>query len=98
MAERGKKYKKQRFGSKDKAYLPEEAVELAKKAATAKFDETLELHMKMGVDPRNAQQQVRGVALLRMVWVKKCVSLYLLRERRRRLPLLPERMLSAMMM
>jgi large subunit ribosomal protein L1 len=65
MAERGKKYNEAAsLIEKDKVYLPEEAVELAKKAATAKFDETLELHLKMGVDPRNAQQQVRGVALL----------------------------------
>jgi large subunit ribosomal protein L1 len=65
MAEQGKKYKEAAsLIEKDKAYLPEEAVELAKKTATAKFDETLELHLKMGVDPRNATQQVRGVALL----------------------------------
>jgi large subunit ribosomal protein L1 len=65
MAEQGKKYKEAAaLVEKDRAYLPEEAVELAKKTATAKFDETLELHMKMGVDPRNATQQVRGVALL----------------------------------
>jgi len=47
-----------------KAYSPEEAIELAKKAAHARFDETVELHLRMGVDPRNASQQVRGVALL----------------------------------
>jgi len=47
-----------------KAYSPEEAVDLAKKTAFAKFDETVELHLRMGVDPRNASQQVRGVALL----------------------------------
>ncbi|MDD4873955.1 MAG: 50S ribosomal protein L1 [Dehalococcoidales bacterium] len=65
MAERGKKYNETSgLVDKDKAYLPQEAVELAKKTATAKFDETLELHLRMGVDPRNAQQQVRGVALL----------------------------------
>jgi len=65
MAEQCKKYKEAAsLIEKDKAYLPEEAVELAKKTATAKFDETLELHLKMGVDPRNATQQVRGVALL----------------------------------
>jgi len=45
-------------------YSPEEAIELAKKMAHAKFDETVELHLLMGVDPRNASQQVRGVALL----------------------------------
>ena len=47
-----------------KAYSPEEAVDLAKKSATVKFDETVELHLRMGLDPRNASQQVRGVALL----------------------------------
>jgi large subunit ribosomal protein L1 len=46
------------------AYGIKEAVTLAKKTATAKFEETLELHLRMGVDPRNAAQQVRGVALL----------------------------------
>ena len=45
-------------------YLPQEAIELAKQASHAKFDETVELHLRMGVDPRNASQQVRGVALL----------------------------------
>ncbi len=47
-----------------KEYSPQEAFELAKKAAFAKFDETVELHMRMGVDPRDASQQVRGVALV----------------------------------
>lgn len=48
----------------EKAYEPKEAVELAKKASRAKFDETVELHLRMGVDSRNATQQVRGIALL----------------------------------
>jgi len=47
-----------------KAYEPQEAIELAKKIARASFDETVELHLRMGLDPRNATQQVRGVALL----------------------------------
>lgn len=47
-----------------KAYPPREAIELTKKAAYAKFDETVELHLRMGVDPRSADQQVRGVAIL----------------------------------
>jgi len=47
-----------------KAYHPREAVELAKKAAHAQFDETVEIHLRMGVDPRDASQQVRGIALL----------------------------------
>lgn len=46
------------------AYSPQEAVELAKKMAHTRFDETLELHLRMGIDPRNSSQQVRGVALL----------------------------------
>jgi large subunit ribosomal protein L1 len=61
----GKKYEeaiKQLDGTK--TYEPGEAVSLAKKAAFAKFDESVELHLRMGVDVRNANQQVRGVALL----------------------------------
>ena len=65
MTERGKKYKEAvKLLDKDKSYLPQEAVELLKKTAQSKFDETVELHLRMGVDPRNATQQVRGVALL----------------------------------
>lgn len=46
------------------AYSPEEAIELAKKTAHARFDETVELHLRMGVDSRNSSQQVRGVVIL----------------------------------
>ncbi len=49
---------------KDKLHTPEEAIALIKQMAYAKFDETVELHLRMDVDPRNAAQQVRGVALL----------------------------------
>ena len=49
---------------RSQTYHPQEAIELAKKAAHASFDETVELHLRMGLDPRNASQQVRGVALL----------------------------------
>jgi large subunit ribosomal protein L1 len=45
-------------------YQPDEAVRLVKELATAKFDETVEVHMRMGVDPRYAEQQVRGVVTL----------------------------------
>lgn len=48
----------------ERAYSFQEAIALAKKAAFAKFDETVELHLKMGVDPKHADQQVRGVALM----------------------------------
>ena len=47
-----------------KGYQPAEAVSLVKKTATAKFDETVELHLRTGADPRHADQQVRGVAVL----------------------------------
>ncbi|TFH36402.1 MAG: 50S ribosomal protein L1, partial [Dehalococcoidia bacterium] len=49
---------------KDKAYTAAEAIEVAKKSAFAAFDETVEVHLKMGLNPRNADQQGRGVALL----------------------------------
>ncbi|WP_312650365.1 50S ribosomal protein L1 [Proteiniclasticum sp.] len=45
-------------------YTPQEALELAVKTAKAKFDETIELHVKLGVDPRHADQQVRGAVVL----------------------------------
>ena len=48
----------------DKGYEPLEAVALAKQTATAKFDETVELHLRTGADPRHADQMVRGVANL----------------------------------
>ncbi len=65
MTNHGKKYQeaaKQR--DRTQSYSPEEAVDLAKKMAPARFDETVELHLRMGLDPRNASQQVRGVVLL----------------------------------
>ncbi len=65
MTEHGKKYNAAvALLEKDKAYTTAEAIEGAKKAAFAAFDETVELHLKMGLNPRSADQQVRGVALL----------------------------------
>jgi large subunit ribosomal protein L1 len=48
----------------DKLYNLAEAVGLAKKAATAKFDETIEMHFRLGIDPRHSDQQVRSTVLL----------------------------------
>jgi large subunit ribosomal protein L1 len=65
MVKHGKKYTAAaEMVDRSKAYTPEEALELVKKAARTNFDETVELHLRMGLDPRNAAQQVRGVALL----------------------------------
>ena len=47
-----------------KFYTPSEAIDLAVKTATAKFDETVELHIKLGVDGQQADQQVRGTVVL----------------------------------
>ncbi len=65
MTKQGKNYRNSvEQLDKTKTYSPQEAVGLVKGMAYAKFDETVELHLRMGVDPRNAAQQVRGVALL----------------------------------
>jgi len=65
MTVHGKKYRQALSGiDVGKAYTPDEAIEAMKKATYASFDETVELHMKMGLNPRSADQQVRGVALL----------------------------------
>ena len=61
----GKRYKEVlNLVDKEKFYEIDEAVELVKKAATAKFDETIELHLKLGVDSRHADQQVRNTVVL----------------------------------
>ncbi len=65
MAKISKRYKKAVEGvDVVKAYAIEEAVKLIKARATAKFDETIELSMNLGVDPRHADQMVRGVVSL----------------------------------
>lgn len=65
MAKHGKKYQQvANLLDRSKKYPPEEAIELTQKAYYAKFDETVEVHMRMGVNPRASDQQVRGVALL----------------------------------
>lgn len=63
--QRGKKYEHAAsLIEKDKPYIPDEAISLAKSSAPAKFDETVELHLRTGLDPRHADQQIRGTALL----------------------------------
>ena len=65
MAKHGKKYQDAAKLLEDgKLYSVAEAMELVKKTATAKFDETIELHVRLGVDPKYADQQVRGAMVL----------------------------------
>src|SRR5437868_14841179 len=65
MAKHGKKY---RAASEKvdplKQYSPPEGVKLVKETAFAKFDESVELHIRTGLDPKHADQQVRGSAVL----------------------------------
>ena len=62
MALHGKKYDEAREKvDSNKVYSPEEALSLVKQLAFAKFNENVDLHMRLGVDPRHADQQVRGV-------------------------------------
>jgi large subunit ribosomal protein L1 len=65
MAKAGKRYRAATEGvDHDKLYQLEEAVKLIKGAAKSKFDETIEIAMNLGVDPRHADQMVRGVCQL----------------------------------
>jgi large subunit ribosomal protein L1 len=65
MPKRGKNYReKSQLVDAEKLYAPEEAIKLAKEVSFAKFDETVELHLRTGLDPRHADQQIRGTALL----------------------------------
>ncbi|KMJ56303.1 50S ribosomal protein L1 [Bacillus sp. LL01] len=65
MAKKGKKYQDAvKLVDRDTAYLAEEAIELVKKTATAKFDETVEVAVRLGVDPKKADQQIRGAVVL----------------------------------
>ena len=62
---RGKKYKDSaKQIDRGTLYYPKEGLELVCKTASAKFDETVELHVKLGVDSRHADQQVRGAIVL----------------------------------
>lgn len=65
MPKRGKNYQESlKLVDREKLYMPGEAIELVQQTAKAKFDETVELSVKLGVDPRHADQQVRGAVVL----------------------------------
>ena len=62
---RGKRYRElTKLIDRSVAYDPSEAIEMVQKTATAKFDESVELHVKLGVDSLHADQQVRGAVVL----------------------------------
>jgi large subunit ribosomal protein L1 len=65
MAHRGKKYAEAlKLVDREHLYPPDEAAELAKKTTTVNFDATIEAHLRLGVDPRHADQMVRGTVVL----------------------------------
>jgi large subunit ribosomal protein L1 len=65
MASHGKRYTAaSKLIDRTRLYPPEEAVGLLKQTATAKFAETVEAHIRLGVDPKHADQQVRGTVVL----------------------------------
>jgi large subunit ribosomal protein L1 len=65
MAGRGKKYQDSaKLVDRERAYPPDEAAGLAKQTTTVNFDATIEAHLRLGVDPRHADQMVRGTVVL----------------------------------
>lgn len=65
MAKRGRKYREALAKiDRERLYEPEEAVRLVKESSYASFDAPVEVHMRLGVDPRHADQMVRGVVLM----------------------------------
>lgn len=64
MAKKSKRYRAIAEKVEDRLYSLSEAVKLVKELATAKFDESVELHVRLGVDPRHADQQVRSTVVL----------------------------------
>ena len=65
MAKHGKKYQEAlKLIESNKLYQPQEAISLLKKMNYLKYDPSVEIHMRLGVDPRHADQMVRGVAML----------------------------------
>ncbi|NDJ52590.1 MAG: 50S ribosomal protein L1 [Chloroflexi bacterium] len=65
MAKHGRKYLDAAAKvDRDKLYEPQEALALVKETAVAKFDETIEVHMRLGIDPRQADQQIRGAIVM----------------------------------
>lgn len=65
MVKRSNRYEEaERKIAEEESYSPEDAVRLVRETSKAKFDETVEIHLRTGADPRHAEQQVRGVVVL----------------------------------
>jgi large subunit ribosomal protein L1 len=65
MPKRGRKYREAaKLVERDRFYSPEEGIELVRKVSYASFDTTIEVHLRMGLDPRHADQQVRSTVSL----------------------------------
>ena len=80
---KGKKYSdSMKLIDRTKLYDPEEAIALVKQTAKAKFDETVEISVRLGVDPRHADQQVRGAVVLPNGTGKKVRVLAFVKENR----------------
>ena len=82
---RGKRYvEAAKVVDRASLYEAADAISIVKKAAGAKFDETVELHIRTGCDGRHADQQIRGAVVLPHGTGKTVISLYLLRDRRQK--------------
>ena len=65
MATHGKKYQDAaKLVDRERIYLPDEAAELVRQTTTVNFDATVEAHLRLGIDPRHADQMVRGTVVL----------------------------------
>ena len=80
---KGKKYvDSQKLLEKSKLYDGAEAMNLVCQTSKAKFDETIEVHLRLGVDSRHADQQVRGATFFLTVQVRRFAFLFSLRATR----------------
>ena len=85
MAKKGKKFlEAQKLVDRTTAYSVEEAIELVKKTNFAKFDATVEVAFRLGVDTRKNDQQIRGAVVLHTVLVKLKRFLYSLKAKKQK--------------
>ena len=76
MTQHGKRYKQVRSAiDRERVYSPVEAVKILKETDTAKFDETIEVHMNLGLNVRHAEEQLRGTMMLPHGTGRECSGL-----------------------